>query len=216
MQMLDEGFIGQLREVVVLGANDAHADAELPIHWRQVSQLSGLNMLTLGILHETLIRWIPDPIQVQAQLAIFTPYRRDPQSGASVHVGTPDSAQVLTRLPGGGCGLYHFSSAIHFGPGFQIHLYGSEGTLKYLLSPEDRLLGGRRGEEEMREIDVPEDQQGRWRVEEEFIGAIRGEGPVQLTDFATGVRYMQFTEAVARSAQSGEAVDLPPSPEQVP
>jgi hypothetical protein len=32
---------------------------------------------------------------------------------------------------------------------------------------------------------------------------------VRLTDFATGVRYMDFTEAVARSAQLGAAVALP-------
>jgi hypothetical protein len=88
-------------------------------------------------------------------------------------------------------------------------LYGSDGTLKYLLAPEDRLLGARRGDGELREIDVPESEAGRWRVEEEFVGAIRGNEQVQLNDFATGVRYMEFTEAVARSAQSGEAVDLP-------
>lgn len=37
----------------------------------------------------------------------------------------------------------------------------------------------------------------------------RGRERVRLTDFATGVRYMEFTEAVARSAQSGRAVALP-------
>jgi hypothetical protein len=50
---------------------------------------------------------------------------------------------------------------------------------------------------------------GRWRVEEEFISCIRGEGPVRFTDFATGLRYMEFTEAVALSAARGSAVDLP-------
>lgn len=37
----------------------------------------------------------------------------------------------------------------------------------------------------------------------------RGHEAVRLTDFATGVRYMDFTEAVTRSAQSGRAVSLP-------
>jgi len=208
-RLLAEGFIGQLREVVVLGTNNAMADPNQPIHWRQVAQLSGVNMLALGILHETLIRWVPDPIRVQAQLSVFTPHRRDPESGATVAVGTPDSAHVLTRLPGNACGVYHLSSAIHHGPGFQIHLYGSEGTLKYLLAPEDRLLGGRQGDDELTEIEVPDTEIGRWRVEEEFIAAIRGDERVKFTDFATGLRYMEFTEAVARSAQSGTAIDLP-------
>jgi predicted dehydrogenase len=207
-RLLAEGFIGQLREVVVLGTGNGFADPDQPIHWRQVAPLSGINMLALGILHETLIRWVPDPLRVQAQMAIFTPHRRDPQSGATVSVGTPDSVHVLTHLPGAARGIYHLSGAVHFGPGFQIHLYGSEGTLKYLLAPEDRLLGARRKDPQLREIEVLEGEAGRWRVEEEFIAAVRGEGKVELTDFATGVRYMEFTEAVARSAQTGEAVDL--------
>jgi hypothetical protein len=32
---------------------------------------------------------------------------------------------------------------------------------------------------------------------------------VQLTSFETGVKYMEFTEAVARSARTGMAVKLP-------
>ena len=32
---------------------------------------------------------------------------------------------------------------------------------------------------------------------------------MRLTSFAAGVAYMEFTEAVARSAESGEAVELP-------
>jgi hypothetical protein len=36
-----------------------------------------------------------------------------------------------------------------------------------------------------------------FRVEEEFVGAIRGEEPVRLTTFDDGVRYMKFTAAKA-------------------
>ena len=61
----------------------------------------------------------------------------------------------------------------------------------------------------MHEPEIPADQRGDWRVEDEFIGAIRGTESIRLTDFATGVKYMEFTEAVARSAESGQPVDLP-------
>ena len=54
-----------------------------------------------------------------------------------------------------------------------------------------------------------EAMRGGWRVEADFIAAIRGERPVTHTDFATGVRYMQFTEAVARSSRHQVAVTLP-------
>ena len=46
-------------------------------------------------------------------------------------------------------------------------------------------------------------------MEDEFIGAIRGEEQIKLTSFEDGVKYMEFTEAVTRSAQSREAVSLP-------
>jgi predicted dehydrogenase len=207
-ELLDSGYIGELREVVVIGTSDVLADPSVPLQWRQVAELSGVNMLTLGILHETLIRWVPDPIRVYAQCAAFTPERMDPATGMRCAVGTPDSVQVLTELAGGARGLYHISGVTRFGPGSQIHLYGSEGTLKYELIPQDRLLGARRGESELREIEIPPAKQLAWRVEADFIDAIRGGKPSQFTDFATGVRYMDFTEAVARSAETGAAVEF--------
>jgi predicted dehydrogenase len=208
-ELLAAGYIGQLREVVVIGTGDTLADATTPLGWRQVAELSGVNMLTLGILHETLIRWVPDPVRVFAQATAFVPERQDPATGMLCRVGIPDSVQVLSEFSGAARGLYHFSGVTRFGPGSQIHLYGSEGTLKYELQPNDRLLGARRGDAALREIDVPPDKAFRWRVEAEFIDAIRGRGTIEFTDFATGVRYMEFTEAVARSAQTGEPVDLP-------
>ena len=45
-------------------------------------------------------------------------------------------------------------------------------------------------------------------MEEDFIAAIRGKAPVRLTTFEDGVRYMEFTEAVFRSRQTGQAIAL--------
>ncbi len=208
-KLIQSGFLGELREIVLLGTSDTLADADVPLEWRQVGGLSGLNMLTMGILFETLSRWVPDVIRVTAQGHAFVPDRLDPNTGVRSRVGSPDSLQVFAVHEGGARGLYQFSGVTRFGPGSQIHLYGSEGTLKYELLPEDRLLGARRGEESLREIPIPSEQQMQWRVEEEFIDAIRGKGRVEMTDFETGVRYMEFTEAVARSIASGQAVSLP-------
>ncbi len=207
-RLLAEDYLGELREVVVLATNDLLADAHTSLAWRQVAELSGLNMLTLGIVHETLTRWVPDPVLVQAQVHAFTSHRPDPATGMAMRVGTPDSVQVLTVLEGGARGMYHVSGVTRHGPGSQIHLYGSEGTLRYELAPQDRLWGARRGDTQLEEIPaLPEEAYG-WRVEQEFIAAIRGEQRVGFTDFAAGVRYMQFTEAVARSAAAGQAVEI--------
>lgn len=59
------------------------------------------------------------------------------------------------------------------------------------------------------EVQVAQDKAGSWRVEEEFIGAIRGTEKIHRTTFAAGVRYMEFTQAVTSSYQTGQAVYLP-------
>ena len=208
-QLIQDRFLGTLREVVVLGVEDTFWDYSQPIHWRQESDISGLNILSLGILHETALRWVPKPVRVQAQTALFEPKRPDLEEGHCVDVTVPDHVQVLTELENGERGLYHFSGVSLFGPGKQIQLYGSRGTIKVEFTPDERVLVGRRGDDGLKPAVPTEEQTGGWRVEEEFVAAIRGEGVVELTDFATGVEYMQFIEAVARSAESGSAVSLP-------
>ena len=208
-EILDTGEIGDLREVVVLATNDGLLDPTVPLHWRQSEEYSGINMLALGIVHEPLVRWIPDPVRVAAQVQTFTKSRLDPATDELKQVGTPDSVHVLTELPGGVHGIYHLSGVCHQGPGTQIHFYGTRGTLKYLLAPEDKLLLSRIGEDSFTEVEIPADRVGGWRVEEEFINAIRGQEQVQFNDFRTGVRYMEFTEAVAISARERRSVDLP-------
>jgi len=206
--LLADGFIGELREAVALGVNDAVADPHTPLHWRQSAELSGRNMLALGILHETMTRWVADPVRVVARTHTFTRQRPDPETGEMREVETPDSVHVMTEIPDGAAGIYHFSGAVHHGPGLQLHLYGSAGTLKYQFGPNERLLGADYGQDELKEVTIPDEKAGGWRVEEEFINAIRGEEEIKFTDFATGVRYMAFTDAVALSAESGSAVDI--------
>ena len=89
-----------------------------------------------------------------------------------------------------------------------IALHGSEGTLIYDLS-RDQIRGARRTEPALQPMPIPQAHAGGWQVEADFVAAIRGERPVTHTDFATGVRYMQFTEAVARSSRHQSPVTLP-------
>src|SRR5262249_36997722 len=155
------------------------------------------------------------PVQVMALANAFVPSRIDPDSGARRAVGTPDSVQVLAVLENGARATYHLSAVTPHGHGMGIHLYGSEGALHYDLTA-DRIVGGsrRRGaggarREELVEVPIPPEKAVGWRVEADFVEAIREGRPVRLTDFETGVAYMEFTEAVAVSAERGEAVPLP-------
>jgi predicted dehydrogenase len=209
-ELIQSGFLGELREVHVHALSDALADPASPLSWRQDAALSGYNMLSLGILHETLLRWAPAPVAVMAQVHAFVPTRIDPQSGVHRAVGTPDSVQVLAVLENGARAVYHFSGVVPFGQGMGIQLYGTEGVLHYDVAA-DRIWGAsrsRRGEA-LEEIVIPDPKARSWTVEKDFVEAIRSGTPIEFTDFTTGVKYMEFTEAVARSAQRGEIVELP-------
>lgn len=207
--LIDESYIGELREVVVIGADDLFWDESKPIHWRQDVAISGKNVLAMGILHETVSRWIPAPKRVFAQSAIFEPQRPHPVTSDKIDIKIPESLQIVTEIAGGARGLYHLSGSILFGPGKQIHLYGRKGTIKYLITPEEQVWVGRLGDKELRLAEIPPEKRGGWRVEAEFVGAIRGEEPVRFTDFPTALRYMEFTEAVSQSVTTGSPVSLP-------
>ncbi len=208
--MIKDHFLGDLREVVVLGANDQFWDYSKPLHWRQDAEVSGRNVLALGILHETLMRWAPQPVQVLAQAELFEPTRPQPSENRFAEVTIPDCVHLLAELQGGARAIYHLSGVALFGPGLQIHLYGSRGTIKVLFQNGNEIVHcGRAGDTELRQIDLPSEEQGRWQVEADFIAAIRGERKVILNDFKTGVAGMEFTEAVALSIEQGAAVSLP-------
>ena len=79
----------------VQGLNSDLADPETPMGWRQMTRYSGFNMLTLGILYETVCRWVAPANRVLAYASKLIPQRFDPEMGKPARVGTPDSVQVL-------------------------------------------------------------------------------------------------------------------------
>ncbi len=206
--MIAEGYIGTLREVHVTGFSTELADPTTPLGWRQMTRYSGFNMLGVGILHESAMRWTPHPRRLFASASKLIPTRPDPESGQAVKVGTADSVQVIVGYQGGARGTYRLSGVTWHEAGSSVALFGSEGTLIYDLK-RDELQGARRGETGPKPIPIPDELRGGWDVEAEFIAAIRGERSVSRTTFADGVRYMQFTEAVARSSRHLQPVDLP-------
>lgn len=206
--LIGAGYLGTLREVHAHGLTDELADPAAPIGWRQMTKFSGFNMLSLGILYETVLRWVPQATRVLAYASKLIPRRPDPETRTVQRVGTPDSVQVLTTHEDGSVGIYRLSSAVYHGPGLGVTLYGSEGTLSYDLTA-DEIQGARRGDPGLASMPVPVEQRGGWNVEADFAAAIRGERPVALNTFAVGVRYMQFTEAVARSSRHQQPVGLP-------
>jgi predicted dehydrogenase len=206
--LIADGYLGTLRELHARGVHGDLADPETPLSWRQMTKYSGFNMLQLGILYETVIRWSAPATRVLANATRFIAQRKDAKTGKLVRTGTPDSVDVLTSHGDGSRGVYRLSGVALHDHSLGVTLYGSEGTLDYDFAL-DQIRGARRGERELAPVEIPDELRGGWQVEADFVAAIRGERPVTHTTFATGVRYMQFTEAVARSSRHQGPVDLP-------
>jgi predicted dehydrogenase len=206
--LIADGYIGDLYAMTVRGVTPTFADPAAPLHWRQRQDLSGFNILTMGIWYEAVTRWVGPASRVFARTRVYTPQRRDPETGALGTVDVPDHVDIIADLAGGAQATYQFSAVCGLAPGSGAWLFGSKGTLHYDQA-SDKLFGGGRGEKVLQEITVDPQKAEKWRVEEEFVGAIRGQEEIRLTTFADGVKYMEFTEAVHRSAASGQTVSLP-------
>jgi predicted dehydrogenase len=202
-RLLAEGFVGEVLAVEVR-VSTGFLDPSAPLSWRQDRELSGLNIMMLGIWYEQVMRWVGPATRVMAAGKVFVKQRRD-ATGQLREVSIPEHLDVIANLPAGGQLHMLVSSVAGLAGPAEAFVFGSEGTLR--VSGE-KLFGGKRGEKELREIPIPATEEGRWRVEEEFIGAIRGTERIKLTTFAAGVKYMEFTEAVARSVATGVAGGL--------
>ena len=206
-KLIAHGYLGEVLTVELRGLQPTFVDREGLLHWRYDVDLSGFNTLTMGIWYEAMMRWVGPASRVMAMTKVCVPQRKD-TGGLLRTVTVPEHVDVTANLACGAIAHLRFSTVTGLAPANEAWLFGTEGTLRLDTSTLE-LYGGRRRDKELQKIVIPQEEQGRWRVEEEFIGAIRGTEKVTRTSFEDGVRYMEFTEAVIRSAQSCQAVNLP-------
>ncbi len=203
-RLIAEGYIGDVLAIEAR-AGGAFLDSEAPLQWRQDFDLSGLNIMSMGIWYEALIRWVGEATRIMAMGKTFIKMRPDAE-GVMRSVRIPEHIDVVGDLACGAQLHIQVSNVAGLAGAPEVYVFGSNGTLRF---SGNRLYGGQKGDTELNEIDIPEAEAGGWRVEEEFVNAIRGEEVITHTDFETGVKYMEFTEAVTRSMQSGTAITLP-------
>jgi predicted dehydrogenase len=207
IDLFQSGELGSLREVLITATTDSLADSSQPLSWRQDFALSGKNTLYLGIYYEMALRWLGRGVtSVMADAAIFSKERKDAE-GVPQATTIPESLTVLGVYAEGARFVAHFSGVERTAPRSEFRLHGSRAGLRLDLAKNELWLT-RSGEGEKR-VEIKPEKRGNWTVEADFIGSIRGEKPVTLTDFATGVEYMRFTEAVWESWNSnGRRVSL--------
>jgi len=205
-RLIEEGTQGTILAAEIRATQGGFLDGEAPLHWRQDYDRSGMNVMSLGIWYEALMRWIGEATKVIAKGRVFVNERRDPDTGTRKTIKIPEHLVVIADMACGAQATFVLSTVTGGVNANEALLFGSEGTLRF---SNGVLSGATREDTGFSEIPIPEQEAGHWRVEEEFIGAIRGSEVITHTTFEAGVKYMEFTEAVIKSMTEETAVPLP-------
>lgn len=204
--LLADGTVGDVLSVEIEMLQRGFANFGGELDWRHDPEFSGINVLSVGGTYESAMRWLGPGTNVMAMTRVQIPTRRD-GSGAQRAATIPDHVEVLYELANGAPVHMKFSETTGLSRGNDIWIYGSEGTIH--VDNEQNIFVGRRGDRALAPHPNPPEAQAKHRVEEEFINAIRGIEPIKLNTFEIGVQYMEWTEAIYRSAETRRAVSLP-------
>ena len=201
-KLLGENYLGRPHHIRLQCFTGAYLNADAPAHWRQRIEISGLNVLALGIYVEVLQRWFGDITGVFARGKIVHAIRQ------GYEVIIPDLLTVLCQFANGAEGVLEFSGINALASGDRVEVYGDAGTMTYEFGT-DAINVGRVGDRALHEMEIPPDLEGGWRVEDDFIGAVKSKGRLKpQPDFETGVRYMRVVQAVADSRARNEWVEV--------
>tara|TARA_Y100000588_G_scaffold79297_2_gene82889 strand:+ start:2583 stop:3644 length:1062 start_codon:yes stop_codon:yes gene_type:complete len=199
----EENFVGEVREVRVSGLTfTPPADGYT---WLADPDVVGINTMTLGLWCEVLNRWVGPATRVTAIGRSHTSKRFD-LDGQSVDAVVPDSLAIAANLECGASTSYHFSTCAAAAPEQSIEIYGTKGALIYQM--HSGVLRGAGAGEAIEPIEISPDEERDQTTDSEFVLAILTGSPVS-PDFEDGVRYMEFSEAVAISIHEGRTVSLP-------
>src|SRR5437764_2820345 len=201
-KLLAEDYIGRPHHVRLQSFTSNYLDPAAPPHWRQKIEISGLQVLTLGIYVEVLQRWLGDINGAFARGKIIHPIRQ------GYEVIIPDLLTVLCAFDNGAEGVLEFSGVGALAPGDRLEIYGSAGTLTYDFG-SDVVQAGKFGDPALHTVDLAPELEGEWRVEEDFLAAVKSKGRIRpRPNFEEGVRYMRCVQAVADSRARNEWVEI--------
>ena len=197
-KLLAENFLGQIHTIKLQSFHGNYLNPSAPAHWRQRIEISGLNVMTLGIYVEVLHRWFGDIDGLFARGKILYPDRE------GYNVIIPDALSVLCHFANGPEGVLEFSGIHAHATGDKLEVYGSAGTLVYDFTA-DVIKAGRVGDRALAEVKVPKELVREWNVENDFLDAVKaGSHDRPYPTFEDGLRYMKVVQAVADSRARNE------------
>jgi len=195
-------------------------DYDREIHWRENRDLSGNNIMHMGIFYESAMRWLGTASSVMAVSNVNVKKRPSSETGFLKEISIPDHLEAIGEMNIGG--NFHLSHSAVLGGSekIEIKIYGTNSTLRISEDPLSEILQSHntsklkmevlnKNSKKWKELKPKKSQIGKWRVEEEFINAIKGKEKISHTTFSDGVKYMQFADALKISSESNKKVYLP-------
>ena len=189
------------------------------IHWRNNRDLSGNNIMHMGIWYEAAMRWLGPASSVNASAQVVV--KRMKEEANFREISIPDHLEIIGSMTVGGKYHFTYSNVLGGAPIADVWIYGTKGTLHFYdnqLSSEASSdnsfameLEVTKPQSKMKweKLNINSNNVGSWRVEEEFVNAIRGKEDITHTSFKDGVKYMEFTDAVRMSWENTREVTLP-------
>ncbi len=208
--LLSRGEMGDIYAVELLSHSGAnlHTDA---VHWRELREFSGNQVMAVGIYAETLNAWVGPYERLTACTA--TPVAAKHSAGRSVSIDVPQVVTICGQLENGAVAVEH-----HLGLasdkttlGDSLTIWGRQGTLRYTFG---QTIEWAAAGQPLKPVVVPDSLQRGWRVEEDFIASIHSSqsgGTARIgmnPDFSEGLAYMKKVEAVHVSASTGREAKL--------
>jgi predicted dehydrogenase len=227
-ELIDEGYIGRpyhlnMRYYTGYGRSGAYA-------WRfDVGEAGSGVAGDLGSHWVYLARWYFGEVAAVTALLTHVVPRQPRPDGAPFEAGE-DAAMILLEFVNGASGSLHVTSLAHepgpFGQRHEMDFHGSAGSLHVLNDwiTTQRVVGSREGEQEMRELPIPDALFGDARrdtvhntykdvfreqdnMTRGFVTAVARREKAS-PDFADGLAVQRVLDAVSRSGREGRRVAI--------
>lgn len=199
--------IGKLLHVELRINSGKFPDSQSKLDWRQDQRFSGNNIMFMGIFYETLMRWFGVATHVYARGRAVVNRRQD-EHEQLVEVHIPDHLELVGKLEKDDADFhFQFTQVCGFRQENECWIHGDQASLRIDFD-KHQVFMGRMQDKEMKPIPLQGILGPGWRVEEEFVQAIRGEEAIKYTTFETGLAYMKFTDAVWKSMQQSQEINI--------
>jgi len=210
--LLEEGFIGRPRHVLITIVGSGRSDPSRPWTWWSDAEQGGGLLGAQGSHQIDLLRyWLGDIEAVSGTTESFIKER--PANGTHRRVTSDDFNAFALSFRSGTVATVLLSVVAAHGEGPRIEVWGEEGSLR--LDGHERLWGARRGEE-WRELTEPEtvtappgmDYSALWglpfvRLADHLVTAILDGAPLApAATFADGVAVQRVMDAVRATRQA--------------